>query len=54
VFLLGKDGKQHVFLRQETPGGANFYTSVMMCEWLILPFQDMKSNATTMAKCRMH
>jgi hypothetical protein len=53
VFLLGKDGKQHVFLRQETPEGANFYTRVMMCEWLILPFRDMKSNATAMAKCRM-
>src|SRR2546423_4347039 len=42
VFLLGKDGKQHVFLRQETPEEANFYTRVMMCEWLILPFRDMK------------
>src|SRR6266566_4283228 len=52
VFLLGKDGKQHVFLRQETPEEANFYTRVMMCEWLILPFRDMKSNAPTMAKCR--
>jgi hypothetical protein len=52
VFLLGKDGKQHVFLRQETSEEANFYTRVMMCEWLILPFRDMKSNAPTMAKCR--
>src|SRR2546430_1971609 len=37
---------------QETTGDANFYPRVMMCEWLILPFRDMKSNAPTMAKCR--
>jgi hypothetical protein len=28
VFLLGKDGKQHVFLRQETPEEANVYPHV--------------------------
>ncbi|HEX6555805.1 MAG TPA: hypothetical protein VF026_23805 [Ktedonobacteraceae bacterium] len=28
VFLLGKDGKQHVFLQQETPGESNFYSYV--------------------------
>jgi len=28
VFLLGKDGKQHVFLRQETPEESKFYSYV--------------------------